>query len=250
MQIKEQREYWDKMAEAGIDAAVVDRNDTLGYKNRYIIELRTAVLLRELVLNRAHRVLDFGCGTGNLSRALTRYGLEPVGVDISHKLLMAGMQVAERSPWLAVRYDGHRLPFAATSFDAVTTYVVLNYLVDDAHLTELLLEFYRILKPGGILLAAEQVTRVARLSADSSKLQRPPPAFGELFEKAGFEIESQRTFRFGHFPLLYLIRYGCVPKSSWRTIARLESWCGRIWPQPLWDYADRLFVVRRPRTAS
>jgi SAM-dependent methyltransferase len=69
-------------------------------------------LNQTLDLRPGMRVLDVGCGPGRHAHALTRIGLEVVGVDIAAAFLAAA------GPGTWVRADARRLPFSPGSFDA------------------------------------------------------------------------------------------------------------------------------------
>ena len=93
------------------------------------------------------RVLDVGCGTGDLCRELARRGLRPVGLDRS-----AGMLAAAHVDGPLVRADAERLPFPDGSFGGVITAFTLRNVVD---LDTMLHECARVLAPGGRLVALE-----------------------------------------------------------------------------------------------
>lgn len=92
------------------------------------------------------RILDIGCGTGGDVLHLTA-GNQVVGLDVSAKSLhwaqKHGLQVfagdAERS-----------LPFSSAQFDLLVIKDVFEHLLNP---TALLQEAYRVLKPGGTLVA-------------------------------------------------------------------------------------------------
>jgi len=122
------------------------------------------VLIERLGLRPGSRVLDLGCGQGRHVHA-TRLldGVAVVGLDLGVEetrgtaaTLRAmdtaagdeGGAVANAGPWLVLRGDGYRLPFADASFDCVIASEVLEHLhQDDAALHEI----SRVLKPGGRL---------------------------------------------------------------------------------------------------
>lgn len=87
-----------------------------------ILAARVAPLLPEKA-----RVLDVGCGDGEVSQAIL--GLRP-------DLYLEGAEVLLRGkPRIKVSaYDGHRLPFADKSFDAVMFVDVLHHTEDPAQL--------------------------------------------------------------------------------------------------------------------
>ena len=97
-----------------------------------------------------HRVLDFGCGTGELSLLVkARHPLaEVVGVDVDEEVLASARYRAARRG-LDVRwdlYDGARLPYPDGGFDRVLTSLVIHHIADKA---PVLRELLRVLRPGG-----------------------------------------------------------------------------------------------------
>ena len=77
------------------------------------------------------RVLDIGCGRNKLSGAVGLDHAPLPGVDVVANL-------------------DHRLPFSDQSFDAVSANQVLEHVRD---LVGLVYEVYRVLRPGGLLVA-------------------------------------------------------------------------------------------------
>lgn len=99
----------------------------------------------------AARVLDVGCGTGATVDYLTQRGLRATGIDPSTSLLQ---QAPERLSLSQAR--GEKLPFAARQFDAVFAECCLS-LMDDA--AQSLAEFARVLRPQGVLIISDMLTR-------------------------------------------------------------------------------------------
>jgi ubiquinone/menaquinone biosynthesis C-methylase UbiE len=96
-------------------------------------------------------VLDLGCGTGDLLRALgTLLGEEAycVGIDLSREILaVAQAKIADCPHTYVIQTDVTQpLPFADETFDLVAS---LNLLQEVSAPTLVLEEVYRILKPGG-----------------------------------------------------------------------------------------------------
>ena len=101
------------------------------------------------------KVLDVGCGAGNLLVALaTDTPKLLVGVDLDAIFLTFGRSQVERliDPSSAVpallRASLPTLPFADESFDLVTCFLVMPHVPDDR---TALTELARVLKPGGTL---------------------------------------------------------------------------------------------------
>ena len=101
------------------------------------------------------RVLDVGCGPGNLLVALSADTPELlIGVDVDETFLIFGQSQVEKSidPPAAVpillRASLPILPFADETFDLVTCFLVMPHVPDDRFA---LTELARVLKPGGTL---------------------------------------------------------------------------------------------------
>ena len=101
------------------------------------------------------RVLDVGCGPGNLLVALSADAPELlIGVDVDETFLVFGRSQIQNSidPPSAVptllRASLPTLPFADESFDLVTCFLVMPHVPDDRRA---LTELARVLKPSGTL---------------------------------------------------------------------------------------------------
>lgn len=238
--------YWNSMASYGRDASVIDPFDRSGRKNAYITALRNEALIGELRgLAPGAKVLDFGCGSGNITRSLSEHGFQAVGLDISAALLNLAGRVSTDPPMPYVLFDGAHLPIRNDSFDAIVTYVVLNHVISDHDLASLLTELHRVLRKGGRMVAIEQVRRRDAIDAIRHSHRRTLETFQSLFVCAGFELLQHRTIRFGHFPMIYLVRYGLVPSAAHRLVAAAERSLGRVHPVPWLDYADVVFTLSK-----
>jgi len=103
---------------------------------------------------RRDRALDFGCGVGRLTRALTAYFGECVGVDISTRMLESARAMnADRANCVFIHNArGDLGVFDDRSFDLVYTNIVLQHLPDRATASRYITEFVRILQPRGLLV--------------------------------------------------------------------------------------------------
>ncbi|HUZ22853.1 MAG TPA: class I SAM-dependent methyltransferase [Streptosporangiaceae bacterium] len=96
-------------------------------------------------------VLDLGCGTGELARAIAAVGRRATGCDISGEMLSRAVAAdpACGVEWVQLYPGWRQLPFAPAIFDAVVAASVLEY-VDEP--STILRECARVLRPGGVVL--------------------------------------------------------------------------------------------------
>ena len=94
------------------------------------------------------RVLDFGCGAGELVGHLVELGYDAHGCDVVLAPEAPGTAAASRR---LTRIDPspYRLPFDAETFDVVLSTSVLEHARNP---DEYLLEIRRVLKPGGVAM--------------------------------------------------------------------------------------------------
>jgi ubiquinone/menaquinone biosynthesis C-methylase UbiE len=116
---------------------------------------QTALRLALQLLPQARRVLDVGCGTGQLLRhARPCYPTaQLVGVDLAGRMVATASAITPTK--LAVRYVHGRvecLPFADEVFDLVFTTLSLRHWRD---LSAGIAEIGRVLTPSGLLVLAD-----------------------------------------------------------------------------------------------
>ena len=150
-------------------------------------------LLAAVDVEQPRRVLDLGCGTGQLTADLrARFGsARVVGVDLSHDMLR---QAAERAPE-RVRANVYALPFADGAFDLVTSSISYHFYLEPARA---LAQVRRVLRPGGrFLLATLAPMRpelFRRLAGPHLRLVDPAGVTKDLTD-AGFRVVSQSRAR-------------------------------------------------------
>lgn len=100
------------------------------------------------------RVLDLGCGDGELALELWRRGARVVGVDASASMIEAARAKAKghRADISFFPARAERLPFAGADFDLVLAVTILCF-VDDA--APVFREIARVLRPSGQLVIGE-----------------------------------------------------------------------------------------------
>jgi SAM-dependent methyltransferase len=97
------------------------------------------------------RVLDVGCGRGEVLLACARAGAQVAGVDYSEAAVELSRETLRDVTADVRQGDVTRLPWPDASFDAVLSGDVIEHLVpDDA--AGMLREAHRVLRPGGRLV--------------------------------------------------------------------------------------------------
>jgi succinoglycan biosynthesis protein ExoA len=137
-----------RAAYAGYDARA--RHDTWSADLGIHDERRRAFrsVLADLGMDGRTRVLDLGCGRGELLGELVDAGIAPehvAGVD----LLPDRLSTARREGLAVALASGTHLPFPDATFDLVTAFTVLSSVGSDALVAEIGEEVARVLRPGG-----------------------------------------------------------------------------------------------------
>lgn len=96
------------------------------------------------------RILDLGCGWGRVLKPVMDRGGRAVGLDISHRMLLASRAHLKKHGYNIplLRGDATRLPFADGSFDMVYSLLVLQHLSKENG-REVFREVRRVLAHGG-----------------------------------------------------------------------------------------------------
>lgn len=102
------------------------------------------------------RVLDAGCGYGRNLVHLLREGCEVFALDLNTEGVDHVRQLAasleNRLPAENFQVGGiEQMPFPDASFDVVISSAVLHFARDENHFRKMVLELWRVLRPGGML---------------------------------------------------------------------------------------------------
>ena len=154
---------------------------TLRYRHNYMLKM-----VGEINLPENAKILDVGCGPGEMVRDLIKAGREIHGIDIAIEMVNIAKEKIKNSPFkdanvhLAVG-DIEKLTFEDDFFDLIIVSGVVEYLKDDE---TWLAEINRTLKKGGFLII--NVTNKYSVAKWTSG----------LFEKAK---SNKRMFNFFNF---------------------------------------------------
>ena len=124
---------------------------------------------------RGSRLLDVGCGAGQLTLIASRHGADAIGVDIAENLVERARERA-RVDGLGARFrlaDAEALPFASASFDVVAS---LNGAMFAPRPEIVTGELLRVCRPGGIIAMANWTERsfVGKMFKVVSEFVAPP----------------------------------------------------------------------------
>lgn len=165
----------------------------------------------------ARQVLDLGCGAGHVSFALAPHAESVIAYDLSEQMLQVVNAEAQRRGLANISIQQgrvERLPFAGKSFDMICSRYSAHHWQDFG---KALGEAFRVLKPGGTLIAMDTHStgtplldthlQAIELLRDGSHVRNYTLAeWTNKLEINGFQIRSQ---------------------SSWRIRLDFESWVKR-----------------------
>ncbi|WP_460335906.1 demethylmenaquinone methyltransferase [Actinoallomurus acanthiterrae] len=188
-------------------------------------------VVKALDVRPGERVLDLAAGTGTSSVPFAQAGAHTIACDFSLGMLQEGVRRNGSAGLRFVAGDALRLPFADSSFDAVTISFGIRNVNDTVHA---LAEMRRVTRPGGRLVVCE-VSRppnpvirtmhglhlkvglplMAKVSsnpdsyhylAESTAAWHDQAAFARLIQEAGWTSVRWRNLTFGAVALHHAVR--------------------------------------------
>ena len=127
---------------------------------------------RELIYNMFHyipedfqpkRILDLGCGTGNLTDQMFKNFPEAEidALDISEDILNESRKRFSNIPTIRyIQADFKSMHLAPGSYDLIMSSIAIHH-IDDPDKIKLYAEVYQALKPGGIFIFADQTRGIS-----------------------------------------------------------------------------------------
>ena len=206
---------------------------------------RFALELVEAALPAGARILDAGCGPGEMSSLLMARGYDVWGIDVAETMIEHARRVTGR-PDRFQPGDIEQLPFPDGMFDGVVCLGVIEYLDSDSAAVR---ELRRVLKPGGTLVVSTP-NAVCPLYRLDTVLARLTPAIDFVIDVARYRLRGRRPpVRFRVAP----IGHRTYMRRSWLRQLRAEGLQPIDWRCYGWGwYRSRLGVVvdRMARAAT
>ncbi len=147
------------------------------------------------------RVLDIGCGFGQLVDYLREQGKQAVGTDMLGECITAGRK---RFPKADLRHTpGGGLDFSVNSFDTVILKDTLHHVYAESDLTAFLQQVKRICKQRLIVFDPNPTIflRLARRIIKHKDPSCPPAAAKKALAAAGFRLIHESYWDVAAFPL-------------------------------------------------
>ncbi len=123
------------------------------------------------------RILEVGCGGGQMRAWAQAQGLDYVGIDVASDRVHDWLREHGGPDFYA---DAHALPFEDARFDAVYASAVWEHLALPALATQ---EALRVLKPGGVMLGSMSFLEPWH---DASQTHMTPAGVDRMLRLAGF----------------------------------------------------------------
>ena len=157
------------------------------------------------------RVLDYGCGAGQIVKELRNRGVDAFGCDVfydggDYSTLVGAELFADG---FIKKMNGDAIPFDSASFDFIVNTQVMEHV---PNLESVLAEIHRVLKPGGVVLSLFPDKGVWREGHCGVPFLHwfPKGSRARIFYAAGF-----RVIGFGYFK---------EGKSVWRWSSDFCEW--------------------------
>jgi ubiquinone/menaquinone biosynthesis C-methylase UbiE len=195
-----------------------------GAWSKYVLE-RALDDLENLIIDRRASypvIADIGCGWGLALKMLSeRFSPEQlIAIDVDARMVAAAREEARR---LCLNVEcqsapGSHLRLPDRSVDMIFCHQTFHHIVDQE---DALGEFYRVLKPGGLLLFAESTRRfihswiIRLLFRHPMNVQRTAGEYLMMVRRAGFAVEPSSI----SYPYLWWSRPDLAVMDRWFGVA-------------------------------
>lgn len=188
------------------------------------------------------RLLEIGCGAGNLLMQATVPGSYPVALDLSMQALTfvrsrlreAAFGTEAPSGFACTQAIGEKIPFPAGSFDCVLLSEVIEHLV--APQTSII-EAARVLKPGGRLLVTtpnyrsfwplmewtvDRLNMAPKMAGEQHVSRFHPASLKQMLVETGLNVEYSGSI-YNLSPFLSLISLAQAKRQLQRELNRRSA---------------------------
>jgi ubiquinone/menaquinone biosynthesis C-methylase UbiE/diadenosine tetraphosphate (Ap4A) HIT family hydrolase len=152
--------------------------------------------VKELPLPKGALVLDAGCGPGRDAKLLSELGMTVIGIDFSEEMV----RLARSNTGLEILLmDFRDLDFSNGFFDGIWANACIHHLVD-RDIDLVLSEFYRVLKPNGVIFISAKRGTGDTLDQEYGKFPRYIKFHWKrdlitALEESGFKIISSNVYQ-------------------------------------------------------
>ncbi len=164
-----------------------------------------AILLELVEPQPEWQVLDVATGAGHTALLFAAHVAHVVATDLTEEMVVKAAELARARQLTNVETklaDAETLPFEADSFDLVTCRIAAHHF---PNIRQAFSEFARVLKPGGVVGFADNVTvpdkkaagyynAYEKLRDPSHNWVYPLLRLEVMFEEAGLTVETTRQF--------------------------------------------------------
>lgn len=171
-------------------------------KDYWFFTSRRKIILSVLDMMLEHKqglkILDVGTGTGVMTETLKRYG-QVTGVDKSEEAIR---YCRARGISDIMHASAEKMPFENGRFELVCAMDILEHVENDVGV---LMEFYRILKPGGLLVVTVPAYGFLWTFHDEINMHKrryDAHALRTAMESGGFEVRKFSYFNSLLFPFI------------------------------------------------
>jgi SAM-dependent methyltransferase len=238
-----EREVWNRRARADAFGAILSGKGPTSRKwtnaeffesGEQEVRIVLAYLTELGVYFQRRDALEFGCGLGRLSRALSHYFGTVLGVDVSDVMIGRAKELNSSASNLRfiLNVADDLSGITGDSFDFILSDIVLQHIppeLSKGYLTELM----RLLRPGGIMVfqLPGAATRHGLLSREvlhrggaTSGLH--PSEVRKIIEKGGGTIRDTRSSNLSYASLTHILPGGpahAVPSLTGRILMHLTD---------------------------
>lgn len=195
--------YSDYIDHYAIDAFDITTTENMRHFLRHTERRRLQVISRLVPKDGISRVLDIGCGIGELSEMLVNRGLSVISTDLGFdSIARASSRIKKKNLKISfVQGDIYRLPYDDHSFDVVVASEVVEHLDRPQ---EAILDVARVLRPGGYFIVSTPYKELIRYTLCIHCNKKTPvnahlhsyddKVIGNMLVETGFSVEKISKF--------------------------------------------------------